>query len=355
MLAHFVVIWTLAATPAPAPKTLKLASPGLSVVNLDPKLGVFYSDHIAHHLTIGGVRVITKSEVSALIGLEKQRQLMGCADSSSCITELSNALGVDGVITGSIGKFGSAYQANVKVLSARDGSPLGVYSVRVTGEEELLDELTAMARRLAEEMLRKLNRAPIQAAGIVNDNAASAAPPPEAGPSIAEPAATTAGSTYPLRPPQHRNIVSLQPGGLFFLNFGLEYERVVFSNLTVYVLPQLTLFTVDDYTYSIFGTTENLGFELEFGARLFFSGDAPRGLYASFLALAGFGSRTEGPSATELVQVQGSTLGVGAQLGYAFVFFDRITLAVGLGGGWGIGGWHGGPLYIGRLSTGIAF
>lgn len=171
--------------PAPAPaqpqpsqspekRILKLASPGLTSVNLDHNVAVFYSDHFAQQLALGGLRVITASEMSALLGLERQKQLVGCTD-TSCAVELANALGVDGLVVGSIGKFDTTYQVNIKVLSAIDGTPLGIYSTRATGDAALLDELTRTAKLLAAEMLRKLNRAPVQ---VVQIDTTREAPPP---------------------------------------------------------------------------------------------------------------------------------------------------------------------------------
>jgi hypothetical protein len=148
----------LAAAADPA---VKLASPGLKAVGVPKDVADFYSDDLAQALTLKGFRVITPSEISSLLGLERQKALLGCTDQSSdCMAELGDALGVDGVITGSIGKFGDAYQINIKIISARDGRPLSVFSVRATGETDVLDGLNRAAVHMAPEAYAGLKRMP---------------------------------------------------------------------------------------------------------------------------------------------------------------------------------------------------
>src|SRR6185295_10483314 len=54
----------------------------------------FYSDHFAQALRQAGMKVITASEISAMLSSQRQQQLLGCADDgSACMAELANALG----------------------------------------------------------------------------------------------------------------------------------------------------------------------------------------------------------------------------------------------------------------------
>src|SRR3954463_10026478 len=118
MLNIFVAA-LVAATPAHAPgKTaakdkdapIKLAAPQLSVLNMDARAGTFFNEHVADELTAQGFRVTTAKEIEELVGLERRRQLVGCDESSACLSELANALGVDAIVTGEIGRFGGTYQ-----------------------------------------------------------------------------------------------------------------------------------------------------------------------------------------------------------------------------------------------------
>lgn len=132
---------------------ISLASPGLSSLNVEPAAVTYYSDHFAQQLALQGVRVHTSTEIGTILGLERQKELLGCTDATaSCMAELANALGVDGIITGSLGKFGTTYQVNLKILAARDGRALSTWSSRVEGDAALLDEYARAAKQIAGEL-----------------------------------------------------------------------------------------------------------------------------------------------------------------------------------------------------------
>src|SRR5947209_7942042 len=128
------------------------------MVNIPADVAAFYSEHLAQQLTLQGLQVVSPSEIATLLGIERQKSLLGCSDNAnSCMVELANALGVDGVVTGSLGKFGKSYQVNIKVLSAKDATSLAALSTRVTGgDEALLDELNATAKKLSNEIYARL-------------------------------------------------------------------------------------------------------------------------------------------------------------------------------------------------------
>lgn len=129
---------------------VRLASPGLRAVNIKEDEVMFYSDHFAQQLTLKGIPVVTNSEIAQLLGLERQKQLMGCeSDQGACMSELANALGADGLVTGSIGKFNGQYQINVRVVRLRDAKAVAVYSAQTTSSDRVLGELS----RAADEMI----------------------------------------------------------------------------------------------------------------------------------------------------------------------------------------------------------
>src|SRR5205814_752872 len=125
---------------------VKIASPGINAVNIDPKLVEFYAEHLEQRLGYAGVKVISPKEVGALIGLERQRELLGCNEGTSCIAEIAGALGVDGVLMGSLAKVGDTFQLNLKVVDAADASVLCTYAVRTDEEEALLKQLSFGAK-----------------------------------------------------------------------------------------------------------------------------------------------------------------------------------------------------------------
>lgn len=147
----------LAATPEP----VKLAAPGLNGANISEEVLTFYTEHFAQQLGFQGVRVTTSSEIAQLIGFERQKEMLGCKDdSTSCLVELANALGVDGLVNGSIARLGKSYALNLKIVSATDARPLAAWSSRVPDEEAVLDELNRAAKAMAAEMFQKLGRTP---------------------------------------------------------------------------------------------------------------------------------------------------------------------------------------------------
>ena len=152
-------LWIVLAVAAAAPEPVKLAAPGFSSVQIPEDVGRFYSEHFAEQLRAAGFEVTTAQQISTLLGFERQKALMACSD-VSCVAELANALGVDGLITGQIGKFGPSYQVNVLVISARDGMTLASHSGRVKAEDAVLEELEKAARAMAPEIARRLGKAP---------------------------------------------------------------------------------------------------------------------------------------------------------------------------------------------------
>ena len=104
------VLLSLAAHAAgPVPK---LAAPGLNGVGLDAAFAGFAGEHLAQQLREAGLEVVTGSEIGAVLGIERQKQLLGCSAGASCMTELANALGADGVVLGDLAQVGSKIAMN---------------------------------------------------------------------------------------------------------------------------------------------------------------------------------------------------------------------------------------------------
>lgn len=72
--------------------------------------------------------VVTGEQVASALGLERQRQLLGCAEGSSCSAEIALALGVDGIVSGSVAKVDGGFDLSVKIFSAQSGALLAAQS-----------------------------------------------------------------------------------------------------------------------------------------------------------------------------------------------------------------------------------
>src|SRR5688572_28544270 len=151
----------LAVLAQTAPTPIKVAHPGVGWVNIQPQVGEFYSDHFAQQLNLAGVRVVSAKEISAVIGLERQKQLLGCADdSSNCLVELADALGVDGIVQGSVGYFSGRYVINLKVVGANDASTLAAVTEQAANDAGVIDALTRAANAISNQLYKKGGRPP---------------------------------------------------------------------------------------------------------------------------------------------------------------------------------------------------
>jgi hypothetical protein len=93
-----------------------------------------------------------------MLGLDRQRQLMGCTG-GKCATELASTLGVDALVTGSVALVtGERFQLNLRMLDAATGQRLRTYTKRVVGFEALLDEMSKAAKLLVATGNKKFGR-----------------------------------------------------------------------------------------------------------------------------------------------------------------------------------------------------
>ncbi|MBK7862851.1 MAG: hypothetical protein IPJ65_30435 [Archangiaceae bacterium] len=163
MLVVALILMLSAAEEAkPAPGPVRLGTPGLSYVDVLESKGGLFLDRLAKQLELHGVKVTGKQEIAAVLGLERQKQLMGCdEDQASCLAELAGALGVDGLLTGSLGKAGDGYLVNLKITSSDGARTLAVVSGRADDENGLLDFLDGAAAELSRQLHAALSRSEV--------------------------------------------------------------------------------------------------------------------------------------------------------------------------------------------------
>jgi hypothetical protein len=134
---------------------MQFSGPGMEASEAD-----LYSEHVATQLAGRGFQVSTAKQIAAVLGLERQKQLVGCSDSaSSCFAELANALGVDGILVGEIGRLDeTTHQVSLKVVDSVTGRLLASSSARAAGRAAVMDELTWGSRRIANGMAARMKR-----------------------------------------------------------------------------------------------------------------------------------------------------------------------------------------------------
>lgn len=85
--------------------------------------------------------VISARDLQSLLGVERQRQLLGCGEEAkSCMAELTDALGARFVMTGTLSRLGEAWQVTLNTLDTQKAQPLG----RATRVARSLEALRAM-------------------------------------------------------------------------------------------------------------------------------------------------------------------------------------------------------------------
>ncbi|MDP1828295.1 MAG: hypothetical protein Q8L48_33805 [Archangium sp.] len=157
------MIWALVscAMLSAAPKQA-IAVTRFRVVQVDPSLGGYAEDRLAARLAARGFQVSTPADLEAVLGLERQRQLLGCSEDTSCLAEISAALGVPLVATGRLTRLGKRLELDVRVIRQKDGVVIAS-DTRGTDDEARLGELLEQASEsLAGQLLPKAAGAPFR-------------------------------------------------------------------------------------------------------------------------------------------------------------------------------------------------
>ena len=150
MFSPLGIALLVAATP------VKVAVPAFTVVGISPAIADVYSERFVTLLgRDGSLKLTTQKDISQVLGLDRQKQLLGCSDGlSSCLAELAGALGVDAILSVSLAKTGASFTAILRVLNASDGSEIASATERVKSEDALQDWLDGQAPKLAKKVFK---------------------------------------------------------------------------------------------------------------------------------------------------------------------------------------------------------
>jgi hypothetical protein len=153
------------ATPAQRVLVLSLKSSGVDTM-LARNLSEVFASAVRKNLP--GTTVIGQDDIDRMLEVEKQRDLLGCADNVSCLIEIGGALGADVLAVGSVGKVGGVYLLTLKLIRARDATTLAHVAERVEGEEELIEATVQWGAHLVDpERKAPLGYAEIGGEGVV--------------------------------------------------------------------------------------------------------------------------------------------------------------------------------------------
>lgn len=115
------VILTAAVSALPRMAVLSLQGAG----DVDPQLAAAMTESVTAEVAVRGFfEPISAGEIATLLGLERQRQLLGCDGADSCTSEIAGALGAPYVMSGSLARVEGIYQLNLQVTDTAKGRVL---------------------------------------------------------------------------------------------------------------------------------------------------------------------------------------------------------------------------------------
>ncbi|MFO0597141.1 MAG: kelch repeat-containing protein [Myxococcaceae bacterium] len=99
-----------------------------------------FTVQLGHEIATRGFKVMTPDDIEALLGVERQRQVLNCAD-AQCNAEIANALGSRFVISGSIANVGTTVVVELSRIDSSSGGVDQRFSQRLKNatEESILD------------------------------------------------------------------------------------------------------------------------------------------------------------------------------------------------------------------------
>ncbi len=183
-----------------------------SVQGVAPGTATILSDIVVSEVARAGYDVVSQADITAMIGFEKQKKVLGCSEDSSCLAEIGGALGVDFMLTGQVGQIGTRNRVSLLVVDTKKARVVA-RSAQFSDQDE--DALVRAAELAVKEILAGIRAAqavaqapaatqppPLKAAPPPPP-AAKATPPPTAAATIpGAPAAKTAPSLAAAPPPQ---------------------------------------------------------------------------------------------------------------------------------------------------------
>jgi TolB-like protein len=94
------------------------------------------------------LEVLTSQDVASLLGIERQRQLLGCGEeSASCLTEIGAALGAPWLVTSTLARAGSKLRVDIKLLSSGKGT-----AVVREGGDVTVEDVSSLVEHFASQV-----------------------------------------------------------------------------------------------------------------------------------------------------------------------------------------------------------
>ncbi len=175
LLAAAVAAFPLTAAPAAGGRQRIAVLDLRAVQGVAPGTAAILTAIVVDDTARGGYDVISQADISAMLGFEKQKQVLGCAEDSSCLAEIGGALGVEFVLSGQVGQIGSRFHLSLQLLDARKSKVVSRVA-RFSDRDE--DRLAEAAQRSLGELLDAARAASQQRVATPPAKAPAANPEP---------------------------------------------------------------------------------------------------------------------------------------------------------------------------------
>lgn len=168
---------------------MKIAMSAISVgEGLNDKIAATVTEQVVAEVRrTTQAQVVTQDDIKSTLSLEEQKQMVGCSN-ESCMAEVGGALGVDHMITGSIGKVGESWIVVLKLMNVKKVATEAQADRRLRkgSLDDVLDAIPAMVKELFAKVPNARNEV----------SAAAAMPSAEPAPAVAK-APTAADKPMP--------------------------------------------------------------------------------------------------------------------------------------------------------------
>jgi TolB-like protein len=153
MIATVATALLLAAAPAagaqpPRPRAAVLDL--RAVQGVQPGTAAILTAIVVSDVSRAGFDVMSQADIASLLGVEQQKQVLGCTEDAGCLAEIGGALGADQVLSGQVGQIGTRYHVSLQLLDAKKARVLA-RSAQFSAQNE--DALAAAAQAAVAELI----------------------------------------------------------------------------------------------------------------------------------------------------------------------------------------------------------
>lgn len=144
-----MIVMCLVVALSQAPSVSKAAVLGVRAeTGIDKGVGSLMTSLLTQAIAESGkYQVISTDELAVLLGVERQRVMAGCEE-SSCAAEIGSALGADKLFSGTLGALGNLRVLTLTLLDASKGIVEARQSVTVDDERQLPEAVKTLTAKL---------------------------------------------------------------------------------------------------------------------------------------------------------------------------------------------------------------